>query len=334
MTSYIVPFSAAFISSLVLTPVTIRLANKFSVIDAPQEHKIHAAEVPRGGGLAFSISWLGVALLLLLPSASSPDVPPLLALIVGAAIAVAAGFTDDLRSISPAVKLLALTVAAVFFVTISGIWETFPPVVSIVSILWIVGLANAFNLIDGLDGLAAGLAAIGAAGLAAWGALSDQSVVFDPAFVLLAVCLGFLPFNRHPARIFMGDSGSLFLGFSLAALTLLAASGAGSIGAGTAPFLCVIIPVYDTALTIIRRMINKESLFMADKEHFYNLLMDRGYSHTGSVGFCLALALGAVVLGLTLTIFQTGGAAAIAAVLAIMIVLASITKRYRLLSGA
>lgn len=260
-------FLTAFVAALVLTPLCRNLARKLGMVDQPSARRINRTPIPRAGGLAI---YLAVSLALLLGAVFFSDVlrdadvlvpRTLFRLTVLSGVLCTVGLLDDKFSLPPAVKLLGQVAVALgaFFWAGVGFHRTFPSLPLILdcafTTFWIVGAVNAFNLIDGLDGLAAGLACIAAFGMA--GALffvGEVSSTFA-FFALVGACLGFLRYNFNPASVFLGDTGSMYLGFSLATLPLLAnATHSLLVGVGV-PILAMGVPICDTALAILRRSI-------------------------------------------------------------------------------
>ena len=298
---YLWLYGLTFAACFLLTPVITLLAERLRIVDLPDARKIHVERVARLGGAAFVLVWLGAVTWLYLTGQFGPGNSRLVpGLIIGCALIALVGVADDWRGLPSRVKLLLQTAAALVFLMVgaptavsNGLWFA-------VALFWLVLITNAFNLIDGLDGLAIGLAAVAATGFAVLGFIGDGRLLFLSSLALLGVCLSFLPYNWYPARVFMGDVGSHFLGFALASLGLIALADKNQTGGLVVPLLFMAVPVFDTALSIIRRILNKKPLFAADKSHFYNLLMNRGLSHRGSVLFCYGLASAFATAGLVL----------------------------------
>lgn len=296
----------AFFVSLILSSIITSLARRWRILDHPDKRKIHATAVPRGGGIAFILTWLIMAYsAIFLTGLLREALRPALAIALGATVISTIGIWDDIKDLPPRSKLLAQFLATLFLL---GLLD-FPKVLSLPLLLlvfpWIIGLSNAFNLIDGLDGLATGLAVIASVFFTLLGLMQAQPLLVAFAAILATSCLGFLPFNWHPAKIFMGDAGSMFLGFTLGALALLSLSGLSDAVEIFTPVLFVGVPIFDTLLSIIRRAIHKKPLFKPDKAHFYNLLMNRGFSHRRSVLFSYGLAFLLGVLGFSLKLIPS-----------------------------
>lgn len=279
--------AAAWGMALLTTPLVRKLAFKVGAVDQPNHRKVHARVMPRMGGVAIYLAFAALALL------TQGERPEVWGLILSGGIIVATGCLDDIMEISPKVKLLGQILAALvlmaFGVKVSVItnpidggvifldWWAYP-----ITLLWLVGVSNAVNLIDGLDGLAAGTSAIGAVtlGIVAW---QQDPAVAILAWLLAAAILGFMKYNFHPASIFMGDAGSLFLGFALAALSIMGVAKGAFVMSVFVPILLVGVPVLDTTFAIVRRMANGKPIFQADKAHLHHRLMALGLSHKQAV---------------------------------------------------
>lgn len=297
VTKYIAVWSTGYLLTLLLTPLIRSLALRAGVVDIPDERRTHRAPTPRGGGLAVVVGFYGAALLALqFPwewSAGSLNLAWLNSFLVGSGILVLVGLVDDIHGLRPAVKLTGQIVAAsVMFASGNGMGRVlgFDLPLSIdflVTIFWFVALTNAFNLIDGLDGLATGLALI--AGIGLMGAFFIRRMPSD-ALVMLGLagaCVAFLRYNFHPASIFLGDTGSMFLGFSLASIAVATGSKGTFLASLGVPLLAVGIPVFDTILAIWRRSVRAFSseaageggargLMQPDAEHLHHRLRKRG----------------------------------------------------------
>ncbi len=323
-----------FLSSWALTPIVISVSRKLTILDIPDNRKIHTSPTPRGGGFSFAAVWLTASMLLLqFGVGDAVDRRLLLALMIGGAIIFLAGLIDDIREFSSKTKLLFEILAGIAFLLISAPALPWSYPWLVVALIWIVGVTNAFNLIDGLDGLAAGLGVGAATGFALLAALVlGNQTLYLIALFLLASTSGFLPFNWHPAKIFMGDSGSLFLGFTLASIGVLTAAANPGPSGLLAPVLFVLVPLFDTILSIARRIIHRRPLFAPDKSHFYNLLMNRGFSHVGSVLLCYVLAAAGVAAGLMIALGLKTVGLAIVAIAVMFAALLILIYRYKLLA--
>jgi UDP-GlcNAc:undecaprenyl-phosphate GlcNAc-1-phosphate transferase len=307
MTVFALTFFVAFSGSLLLTPVASRLARRFGFVDVPREPKhVHRVPVPRLGGIALFFPFLAaVALSLILPvERQDPlELHRLSGLVVGSAVVFGLGVYDDRRELGPVtqlvVQLVAAGIAVYFGVAIGEIANpfggmiVFPLAVTIAfTLFWLVGMMNTVNWLDGLDGLAGGVTVIVSVLLFAHSyRLGQHSVALLP--LALAGCvLGFLPFNFFPAKIFMGTSGSAFLGFAVGTLAIIG-------GAKMATALLVLgIPILDVAWQIIHRLRLRRSPFLGDRGHLHHRLLDLGLSQRRVVllFYLLCASFGALAL--------------------------------------
>lgn len=304
MSFLVMAIIAAFLISLMTTPLVKKLAIRIGAVDKPNERKVHARIMPRLGGLAIFISFVIVVI------ATQTLDSKIIGLLLGSALIIIIGIVDDIKELSAKVKLAGQILAAgilVFFgVEIAYVTIPFFGSVNLgdfsipVTILWVIGVTNAINLIDGLDGLAAGTSAIAAIIMAvvAW----DQGLISVAyiALVLAAAALGFLRYNFHPAKIFMGDTGSMFLGYTLAVLAIMGLTKGVTVISLFTPVLILGFPILDTLFAIIRRFANNQPIFQPDKEHLHHRLLAIGFSHKQTVltiyGVHLCLGGSAVLL--------------------------------------
>jgi UDP-GlcNAc:undecaprenyl-phosphate/decaprenyl-phosphate GlcNAc-1-phosphate transferase len=315
-------FATAAVSSLLITPFVIRISVARGLLDFPGGRRIHTRAVPTLGGTAVLVGMLsGLAILWLIGTSAgwsprtsytfnSADMRFLAGLLLGGGALFVTGFVDDLVMLRPGSKLLMQTLAALALynlgfridaVTLTpGVqlafgWLSFP-----VTVAWIIGITNAFNLIDGLDGLASGIAIIALI----TSAMASVLIGYPPG-VMLCGCLagallGFLRHNFSPARIFLGNSGSLLVGVSLAALTVKSASGAAGPLLIVVPLFAMAVPILDTTISIARRWLRGVPISSPDSRHIHHQLLALGLSHRGvAMVLCLAAALIALV-GVTL----------------------------------
>ncbi len=253
----LLPFVLIALSALLVaaatTPLTRRLALRLNVVDRPSGRKWHQVPTPLLGGIAIYLAFT-LALLLF---GDRFYVRQVVSIFTGATLVSLAGLWDDRRPLPPAAKL-GIQIAAAALLVVTGVrvrlwpWEILNV---IVTLLWIVGVTNALNLLDNMDGLAGGIAAIAAAHFTLLAAMSGQYLVGALAAALVGACVGFLLYNFNPARIFMGDSGSLFLGFVLAALGIkLRFPDNTYIVTWMVPVLVLAVPLFDTTLVILSRL--------------------------------------------------------------------------------
>ncbi|MEG1500866.1 MAG: MraY family glycosyltransferase [Clostridiales bacterium] len=304
------PVIAALLIALLATPAAIRLAHKVGAVDIPNARKVHTGAMPRLGGLGI---YAGFVVGTILMGVFSRQV---FALLVTGSMVMAVGLYDDMKGISPKGKLLGQLIAAILLAQ-SGFYIDFITnpfsggVISLgifampISVLWMVGMSNAVNLVDGLDGLSAGISAIAALTIAVICFTRGDMTTCTLAAVLAAAAFGFLRYNFHPAKTFMGDCGSLFLGFTLGALAINGFSKGATIISIFIPFLIMGIPIFDTIFAIIRRKFLKKPIFEADKGHLHHCLLSCGLSHSQAVlviyAICLTMGIAAVLMAVLTT---------------------------------
>ena len=304
---FFITLAVAFFGALFLTPPVARLARRFGFVDVPREPRhVHKAPIPRLGGVALLLPFLAaVGLSVLLPVARQDplELHRLAGLLIGSAMVFGLGIYDDRRELGPfpqfIVQFLAATVAIYFGITIGqvanplgGVIAFSLPVTLAFTLFWLLGMMNTVNWLDGLDGLAGGITVIASILLFVHSyRLGQYSIALLP--LALAGCvLGFLPFNFYPAKVFMGTSGALFLGFALGTLAIIG-------GAKMATALLVLgIPILDVAWQIVNRLRLGRSPFFGDRGHLHHRLLDMGLSHRRVVllFYLLCAAFGALAL--------------------------------------
>lgn len=293
------------ITTLLLVPPIKRLAFATGVIDEPDERRVHTGRVPRLGGLAMFFGFLLTYLIYFNGYSQYRGI------FIGMFIIVIVGLIDDSIGLDPKLKFLGQLVAAMAAMILSDVnidilggvlgspyqlgWLSWP-----LTLFWIVGITNAINLSDGLDGLASGISLIAFTSFGFLAYQRDDVVIFSLCLVLIGCILGFLKYNTHPAEVFMGDSGSLFLGYSLGTLSI-----AGNFKSLTTmtlilPVLVLLVPISDTLWAIVRRLREGRSPFSADKKHFHHKLLNYGMDQSQTVsviyGISAALSICAVAL--------------------------------------
>lgn len=284
MFSYLFALFTAASLSLALTPLVIVFAKKIGAMDSPNYRKIHSNAIPRLGGLSIYISFT-VSVLLHFPYIGSH----IKGILIGSTVIAICGIIDDIKELNYKTKLVFQLLASIILIyhdivikkvsilSVDGTsylnlgWLAIP-----ITIIWVIGITNAVNLIDGLDGLACGLASISSLFLFAIFILTDNSVMALMIIILFGACLGFLPYNFNPARIFMGDTGSMFLGFILAAMSIQ-----GTVKYATTiilfvPLLIIGLPLYDTLVTMLRRFMQGNSIMSPDRQHFHHRMLSLG----------------------------------------------------------
>jgi UDP-GlcNAc:undecaprenyl-phosphate GlcNAc-1-phosphate transferase len=293
--TYFALFVIATIASLTLTPLIRRLCTRFRLLDIPLDgRRMHRKGVPRLGGVAIYLSCL-IALSILLFADNNLThslrayTSDLFIVLVPATLVLILGVYDDLRGTNAFVKFLGLGLIAALFYAMGGRIETFPipfagaihlpPIIGfLITVFWLVGIANAFNLIDGMDGLAPGAALFSSMVILVISLASDKPLTIVVTLVLCGALAGFLRYNFNPASIFLGDSGALFVGFLLAALSVVGVQKATTTVAVVTPMLAFGLPVVDTGVTMARRIISGRPIFQGDHEHIHHMLLARGWS--------------------------------------------------------
>ncbi len=306
---YVIGFAVAMLIALLMTPLVKRFAFWVGAVDAPNHRKVHSRIMPRLGGLAIFIAFVA-AYFVVSPAMDALKSDVVFGLLVGGVIVVVIGALDDRFDLSPKLKLLGQILAA-SVVVYSGVvidlvnvpfgdgvisleWLAVP-----LTIFWIVGVTNAINLIDGLDGLSAGVSGIATCTILVLALMMGNVTVVLLCAVLLGSIGGFLFYNFHPAKIFMGDSGALFLGFTLATLSVLGFKQATVVSL-LVPIMILGVPLSDTFFAIMRRWVNNLPISVADKSHLHHCLLQLGFSHRSTVliiyGISLVFGTSAVLL--------------------------------------
>jgi UDP-GlcNAc:undecaprenyl-phosphate GlcNAc-1-phosphate transferase len=290
--SPIIIFVSALVFALAGTPLARQIAPRLGIIDHPTARKLHVKPVPLMGGAAI---YVGVVLALLLlgnPFRSSE----LAGILIGASILALVGLWDDRVSLGAGIKLL-IQIGAAIVLVVSGVYVQLPVPFALniaITIFWVVGITNAINLLDNMDGLSGGICAIAAAFFTLLAAVNGQVLVGALAAAVMGACLGFLVYNFNPASIFMGDAGSLFLGFVLAGLGIkLRFAAPTPLASWMIPVLILAVPIFDTTLVTLSRLRRKVNPFTtAGKDHTSHRLTRYGLSHREAV-MTLYLAAGA-----------------------------------------
>lgn len=286
-------FIAAFVTAAV-TPLAMKVAPLIGAMDIPKDgRRMHGKPIPRLGGVAIYAGII-VSFVSLLPWNKQ-----LFGIILGGTLMMLIGIYDDLKNMNPKAKLLAQILCAliVFYFSVQlkvmanlfpfgPKYFIFPMWLSLLlTVFWIVGITNTINLIDGLDGLAAGIVCIACISVAYTSAMNDR---LEITYIMLSVAgatLGFLLFNFYPAKIFMGDGGSMLLGFMLASLSLVGdtPTKGTTLFATVVPIMILALPIFDTAFAIVRRMVNRKPIMQADKGHLHHRIMAMGFGQRRTV---------------------------------------------------
>jgi UDP-GlcNAc:undecaprenyl-phosphate GlcNAc-1-phosphate transferase len=310
--------AAAALTTAFLTPLCVALARRVGMLDVPGGYKTHVAPVPLLGGLALAAG-LGVGALVGLPQVSAAARGGLAALAAGGAVIFCAGLVDDRRGLSPGAKLawqLGGAGVAGLVLAVTGVrlqlylaWPVVPIVM--LTTLWVVAVTNAFNLLDHANGLCAGVGGAAAAALAAINLHTGEPGVALVAAALAGACLGFLPWNWPRARIFLGDAGSMGIGFVLAALAVRGVYTRGAEIPGLAvfvPVLVLAVPLLDMALVVALRLRAGCAPWRADRRHWGHRLVKRGVSPPAAAACLWAAAAGCGLAALVLPRLAGGGA--------------------------
>ncbi|TJX13392.1 undecaprenyl/decaprenyl-phosphate alpha-N-acetylglucosaminyl 1-phosphate transferase [Tissierella creatinini] len=298
MQQAVLPFIIAIIISLILTPLIRKFAFKIGAIDIPKdERRVHKEPMPLMGGLAIYFAVVITSLIFI------PIDKTLISVLVGGTIILISGMIDDRKGMSPKLKLLFQIVAGLVLIagdvkvdfftnpfTINNDliylnWLSIP-----ITLFWVVGITNTLNLIDGLDGLAAGVAMISALSLTFVAEKFGYTTVILISAIVAGSTLGFLPFNFNPAKIFMGDTGALFLGFMLAAVSIEGVMKSVATIAFIVPIIILGVPIFDTTFAIFRRLLSGRSIMSADKGHLHHRLLARGFSQKKTVLILYAIS--------------------------------------------
>ena len=295
MPDYMLAFVIAAGVALLITPGVILLAAKTGAMDAPDARKVHKKPIPRIGGIgiyaAFMVAMLSV---LSFVDVTAEVKTEIIGLMVGGSLIVLVGVIDDYKNLPAKVKLVGQIIAAAvlviaFDVRIDFITDPFGDYIYTewlavpLTIFWIVGLTNTVNLIDGLDGLAAGVSTIAAVTIMLVALQQSIMLVAVLTAALAGAAFGFLYYNFNHARIFMGDSGSMFLGFMLAGISVIGAVKSAATIALIVPILALGLPILDTTFAIVRRYRGGVPIFKPDKGHLHHRLLDLGFTQRQAV---------------------------------------------------
>jgi UDP-GlcNAc:undecaprenyl-phosphate/decaprenyl-phosphate GlcNAc-1-phosphate transferase len=313
----LVAFVVAALVAAVLTPTVRRLAIRQGVVDRPDPRRVNLRTTARGGGLAVAVSFLVVATVLVVlndrlhfvRTPAALDAGQLVALLAGGAAAVAIGVLDDVLDLRARWQFLGQAMLAITAVVLgveiarvnnpfgAGLIGFDQPFAAAFTVLWILGMINSLNFIDGLDGLSSGIALIAAVTLAVISLTTQigQPFVALLCFVLAGALLGFLRWNFHPAAIFIGTSGTMFVGYTLAVLSIM-----GSAKVAVA-LLVLGVPIIDSFWIIVRRIVSGRSPFTPDRGHIHHRLLDLGLTHRQAVVLIYVICAGLGVLSLVLS---------------------------------
>ena len=281
-------FFFTFTITYFLVPINIWFSKRFHLIDSPHDRGIHHDTIPLAGGLSFAIPIILLQIIFIFIKYEYKE--QFLTLVLGNLLILGLGYFDDKRKFTAKYKLIIqiLIVTLVYFLGFRIILLTNPFGLEInlgflslpITVIWFLIVINAFNLIDGIDGLAIGIALITVTVLFSVGLVYSNELIILLSIGFIGSSLAFLRYNFYPAKIFMGDTGSLFIGFNIAAISIFGASQYKGITTMTLliPITVLIVPISDTIMTILRRIKRKKNIFQADKEHLHHKMLDLGFS--------------------------------------------------------
>jgi len=340
-------YLCAFFITALLTPAAIAIAKKTGAMDIPKDNRrIHTKPIPRIGGMAIFVGVTSAVLLALalgLLRGDGVTSEKIEGILIGGTLIYVLGTVDDIKNLSPLVKLTGQIICAIVVFCYGnrigfianyfgghGTQELAGVVGFIITVLWIVAITNTINLVDGVDGLAAGIVAIASLCIAYVAYIFGY---YPGCLCMLAVAggaLGFLPFNFYPAKTFMGDGGSLFLGFMIANFSILEPVKRATMVAVLIPVLVLALPIFDTIWAIIRRKVNGRPVMQADKGHLHHRLMKAGLGQRRTVllmyGICGIMGTAAVLLSRELYV-EAGGLMAVAAMYVFIVMTDARTKK-------
>ena len=313
ITAILLPLVVALVVSFLSTPIVKSFACKVGAIDVPKDaRRMHKVPIPRMGGLAIFLGFI-ISVLLFCPVDEQMK-----GILLGSVIIVVMGIIDDITPLRAGLKFIVQILAALipvyYGVQITCIsnpnlfsdqpywnfgWLSIP-----ITVLWIVGLTNAVNLIDGLDGLAIGVSSIGALTMLVIAILVAEPQVALVMAALVGACIGFMPYNMNPAKIFMGDTGSTFLGYILACITIQGLFKFYAVISFVVPFLILGLPIFDTMFAIIRRVSHGQNPMAPDRSHVHHRLIDMGLNQKQAVAVLYVIS---AILGLSAVVLATDG---------------------------
>ena len=305
----------ALVVSFLASPVVKNFAYKVGAIDVPKDaRRMHKVPTPRLGGLAIFLGFI-VSAFLFVPIRGDREMQSIL---MGAVIIVVLGVVDDIMAL-PAMLKFVVQICAALIPTLNGVviqalsnpnifsenpywsleWLSVP-----VTVLWIVAVTNSVNLIDGLDGLACGVSTISATTVLVIALIASEAQVALVMAALVGACVGFMPYNQNPAKMFMGDTGSTFLGYILATMSIQGLFKFYAVISFVVPFLILGLPIFDTAFAFIRRIAHGQSPMHADRSHIHHRLIDMGLNQKQAVATLYVIS---AILGLSAVVLTTGG---------------------------
>lgn len=284
MNSYIFVFLTSLLVTLVAAPRVKEFSIRAGIMDLPGNNKIHARPIPKAGGLAISI---GVLAALVSFASLGIGFANYEYVILCSFLILFLGLIDDMRGTTPATKFIVQFAVSIILVMLGWKVGYLPVYISLpLTVFWLVGVTNAVNLLDGMDGIAAGTSFMAGLLFFVVGFMRSDIILSVFSLVLAGSCLGFLRYNFHPAKMFMGDTGSLFVGFLLAFLGVQATLHAESFSELLVPVFILGAPIFDTLISIARRSLRKKAIFQSDRGHTYDFLMGIGVLSYRKVVLC------------------------------------------------
>lgn len=323
----------AFLIAFLMTPVVKALAHKVGAVDVPKdERRMHSRPIPRMGGLAIFLGFMLSALLFVELS------PQIRGMLLGGTIIVVLGILDDIYALPALPKFFVQIVAALIAVYHGNVIQVLSnpnvfsadpywilgPLAIPFTVIWIVAITNAVNLIDGLDGLAVGVATISSLTMLVIAMLVSDGVVALLMAALAGSCLGFMPYNLNPAKIFMGDTGSTFLGFILATMSIQGLFKFYTIISFAVPFLMLGLPIFDTCFAVFRRLSKGQNPMSPDRSHVHHRLIDMGCNQKQAVAVLYVIS---AILGLSAVVLTTSGELKAMMLLIALFIAAAIASR-------
>ena len=324
---FIMVLLGTFFIGILLTPLVRILAFKIDAVDYPNARRINKKPMPSAGGLAVVIAF-SITSLIMMPTIvqvtfrGETYFDYIWPVVLGGGVVALTGLIDDVKELSPLPKLLGIVVAASliwiltdfrlndFKIPFGGPHLFFPPWLSfILTLIWIVSITNAVNLMDGLDGLVSGVSIISllTMGVVSYFFLPDHNLFLTlTIFVLVASIAGFFPYNYHPAIIYLGDTGALFIGFMIAVLSLQGLKNATAVAVVT-PMIILGVPIADTFLAIVRRTLSGQKFYQPDRNHLHHRLLSLGLTHRGTVLVIYGISLIFATISLLLNISSRVG---------------------------
>lgn len=323
----------AFFIAFLMTPIVKSLAHKVGAVDVPKDdRRMHSRPIPRMGGLAIFLGFLFSALLFVELS------PQIRGMLLGGIIIVVLGILDDIYALPALPKFFVQIVAALIAVYHGNVIQVLSnpnvfsadpywvlgPLAIPFTVIWIVAITNAVNLIDGLDGLAVGVATISSLTMLVIAMLVSDGVVALLMAALAGSCLGFMPYNLNPAKIFMGDTGSTFLGFILATMSIQGLFKFYTIISFAVPFLMLGLPIFDTCFAVFRRLSKGQNPMSPDRSHVHHRLIDMGCNQKQAVAVLYVIS---AILGLSAVVLTTSGELKAMMLLIALFIAAAIASR-------